>query len=413
MENITVKAKILTVSKLNKYIKNILEDDFVLKDVFVSGEVSNLKKHSSGHIYFTLKDSKAQINAVMFKSYCASLNFDLKEGMKVSCVGYVSLYDAYGTIQLYVENIFEDGIGTLSKKYEELRNKLEKQGYFDNSHKKEIPRFVRTVAVLTAKDGAAVQDVIRTIKRRNELIKIIVVPTIVQGINSKKSIVDNIEFVNQYNSLNDDLIDVIILGRGGGSIEDLWSFNEEDVVKSIYKSKIPIISCVGHETDFTLSDFVADLRVSTPTAGAEIVSTPLEDIIIELNELNCRLSKSIYENIDSKKELLSALTSRNVLKRPELFLYKEQERLANLIKSLNNTMILRHTLTKNILNENLTKLELLNPIKILNSGYTLTYKDNNIVKNSNDLKKGDNIKVKFADGLIMAKVEQVNNGEKE
>lgn len=399
MENITPKANALSVTKLNKYIKKLLEDDFVLKDIFVTGEISNLKKHSSGHYYFTLKDEKCQINAVMFKSYTSSLNFDIENGMSVTCYGYVSMYEVSGQFQLYVEFVALNGIGSLSVEYEKLKEKLMKKGYFDESHKKAIPMYPKTVAVLTADKGAGIQDIIKTIKRRNRLIKIIVVKTIVQGVHSKKSIVENIENVNKYND-----VDVILLGRGGGSIEDLWSFNEEEVCDAIYNSKIPIISCVGHETDFTLSDFVADLRASTPTAGAEIVSTPLEDLQQKVYNYTQTITYLTERNFISKKNALNNLVDKNVLKRPELLVLNEQNRLLNLTKELNFKMEIKLNISKNRFKNQSVKLELNSPIKILNSGYTLTYKDEKLVKNSSCLKKDDLIKIKFSDGEISASV---------
>ncbi len=404
MEDVTPKINLLTVSKLNKYIKNMLEDDYVLKDLFVSGEISNLKKHTSGHYYFTLKDGKSQISAVMFKSYTGSLKFDLQEGMKVSVCGYVSMYEAYGTFQLYVENIFEDGVGTLAKKFEELKLKLENKGYFEQRHKKDIPQIIKTVAVLTAKDGAAVQDIIRTIRRRNDLIKIIVVPTIVQGVLSKDNIVNNIKQINEFSSKNGDIVDVIILGRGGGSLEDLWSFNEEEVVEAIYESKLPIISAVGHEINFTLSDFVADLRASTPTAAAEIVSVEKSAMVYTVFEKTNRLNKSMELMLERNKKELNNLLSRNCLRRPETIVYNEQEKVQRYIKSLNNSVNMTLINNKNILSENLTKLELLNPIKILNNGYTLAYKDSQLIKSANELKKDDEISIRFSDGDVRATV---------
>ncbi len=406
MENITPKVKAISVSKLNKYIKNMLEDDYVLRDVFVVGEISNLKKHQSGHIYFTLKDEKCQINAVMFKSYTNSLKFDLKNGTKVCCIGYVSIYEAYGTFQLYTEMIIEEGVGSLSLKFDELKNRLKDKGYFDEDHKKPIPKYINTVAVLTAKDGAAVKDIIRTIHRRNRLIKIIVVPTVVQGVYSKDSIVTNIQMVNDYNKKATDKIDVMIVGRGGGSIEDLWSFNEEEVVSAIYKSAIPIISSVGHEVDFTLADFVSDLRASTPTSAGEIVSYPLEnmeDMVLDLRE---SLEDSLDYKIKRLRERLLDMQSRNALRRPEKIIYNEQIRLQNYVKTLNNSIDLKIVKSKNKLHENITKLDLLNPIKILSSGYTLVYKDDSLVKSASEVKEGDDIKVTFKDGTISATVKE-------
>lgn len=400
MKNISPKIRPVSVSKLNKYIKTLLDNDFVLKDICVSGEISNLKKHSSGHMYFTLKDAKAQVNCVMFKSYTNSLNFDIQNGMKVCCIGYVSIYEAYGTFQLYTEMIIEDGVGALSIKFEKLKADLEKKGLFDNEHKKDIPEYVNSVAILSASDGAAVKDVIRTIQRRNKLIKIIVVPTIVQGVLSKNSIVNNINDVNKYSALNNDCIDIIILGRGGGSIEDLWSFNEEEVVNAIFNSKVPVISAVGHEIDFTLSDFVSDKRASTPTAAGEMVSTPLSIIENDLAFYKNKMDTLVYDKLSKNKSILQNITSRNVLRRPEQMLFNEEQKLSMLLKSLNNSIDIKYINTKNTLGENMTKLELLNPIKILNNGYTLTYKDDKIIKSASELKINDKLNIRFSDGNV-------------
>ncbi len=402
MENVSPKITVISVSKLNKYIKNILEDDFILKEIFVSGEISNLKKHSSGHYYFTLKDSKCQINAVMFKNYTNSINFDLRNGMKVTVVGYVSIYEAYGTFQIYVENIFQEGKGSLSQKFEELKSRLLEEGYFEESCKKQIPDYIKTVAILTAKDGAAIKDIIKTIKRRNELIRIIIVPTIVQGALAIDSIVNNIKLTNEYSK--NDKIDAIILGRGGGSIEDLWAFNEEEVVKAIFHSKIPIISAVGHETDFTLSDFVADNRASTPTAAAEMVSVPIDNLIADLTMLVNRLDNSIEDTLEQNRRVLNNLTSRNCLKRPETIIYQSQSRLQSVLKDLNNSMSFKYSKNKSFLDENITKLELLNPIKILSNGYTLTYKEDKHVKSCKYLEVNDEVTIKFCDGARNATI---------
>ncbi len=396
MENITPKIAVISVSKLNRYIRNMLEDDIILKELFVSGEVSNLKKHVSGHYYFTLKDDKAQISVVMFKNYTHALKFDLKNGMKVTIVGYVSMYEVQGTFQIYAENIFEEGVGTLTKEFEKLKNKLLDKGYFDDNIKKDIPRCVKTVAVLTASDGAAVKDIIKTIRRRNKLIKIIVVPTLVQGAEAKKSIARNIEKINQLSErLN---IDVMIVGRGGGSIEDLWAFNEEEVVEAIYKSAVPVISAVGHETDFTLSDFASDARASTPTAAGEMVSIPLDDLKDSLHKHVLNLDRVINNSIRLKKEELKNLTNRNCIRRPELIVYEKQDKLYMTTKDLNYAFDKKIDECSKRFDQRLIKLELLNPIKILNKGYSVTYKHENVVSSSNELEKGDKVKIMFKDG---------------
>lgn len=268
-----MKSHIYSVSQINRYIKNLIEKDIFLRDIFIEAEISNFKVHTSGHFYFTLKDEFAAINTVMYKSYSRDIKFLPENGMKVTVYGYISIYEKTGQYQLCVKIMEPTGKGALYAAFEQLKNKLEKEGLFDIGRKRRIPRFPRKIAVLTSPVGAAIRDIIRISERRNPNIKIIVVPVIVQGESAAKSICDGLSLINRYKDA-----DVIILGRGGGSIEDLWCFNEESVARAVFKSKIPVISAVGHETDFTISDFVADFRASTPSAAAEIAVPSLYDI---------------------------------------------------------------------------------------------------------------------------------------
>ena len=277
-----MKIKTLTVSELNNYIKKTLDNDFILNNLVIRGEISNLKYHSSGHIYFSLKDSISKINCIMFKSNSIELNFRLEEGMEVIVNARCSIYQGTGSLQLYIDRLQKEGIGELYVKFENLKKRLQDEGYFDESYKKEIPNMPRRVGVVTSETGAVIKDIINVTKRRSKLVDIVLYPALVQGEGAYKTIINGIRFFNKRKD-----IDIIIIGRGGGSIEELWNFNEEELAKEIFKSKIPIISAVGHETDFTIADFVSDYRASTPSQAAEI-AVPLESDI----RSNCLLYTS-------------------------------------------------------------------------------------------------------------------------
>ncbi|MFQ9675172.1 MAG: exodeoxyribonuclease VII large subunit, partial [Clostridium paraputrificum] len=268
-----MKIKTLTVSEVNNYLKRIIDNDFILNNLSVKGEISNLKYHSSGHIYFSLKDEGGKINCVMFRSKAIMLNLTLEEGMGVVIGGRASIYPQNGSIQLYCDTIEQEGRGELYIKFERLKEKLSKEGYFDEELKKEVPKFPSRVGIVTSPTGAAIRDIINVSRRRNRLVDLVLYPAKVQGIGAYKEVIDGIKYFNRTKS-----VDVIIIGRGGGSIEELWNFNEEELAKAIFKSKIPIISAVGHEVDFTISDFVSDVRAATPSQGAEI-AVPLQSDI--------------------------------------------------------------------------------------------------------------------------------------
>ncbi len=398
--------KILTVAKVNKYIKNKLEEDFVLQDLYVQGEISNLKNHYSGHIYFTLKDSKASINCVMFKSYATNIKFNLENGMKVTVLGYVSMYEVTGQFQLYCEKIEVVGIGNLTVAFEQLKEKLYLKGYFDESNKKIIPKYPKCVAVITSPTGAAVEDIIRTITRRNNSIKIVVVPTLVQGDGAKASICESIKMVNNWGKC-----DVIILGRGGGSIEDLWGFNEEVVANCIFKSKIPIISAVGHETDFTISDFVADVRVSTPTAAGEYVSLPKGQIIKEVSDNVKKISYLLNEKITDANIKLNNLMKNKNLTNPEKIIFHKEVYMESLIKKLNINVYHKLEINKSKLEKNVDKLDVLSPLNILKRGYCTVENENGIIQPSIDnINIDDNVTINMDNGYIKAVV--VGKGEK-
>lgn len=436
----------ISISDINRIIKFTIDNNESLCSVYIKGEISNIKFHSRGHLYFSLKDENSKINAVMF-NYNRYLNFIPKDGDSVLVHGKVSVYEATGSYQIYVDEMNEDGLGNLYQLFEELKKKLSNEGLFNPEHKKKINRLPRKIGIITAPTGAAIRDIISTINKRYPLVEIYVFPTLVQGDNASKNIVRMIELANTYP------LDTIILGRGGGSIEDLWAFNEEIVARAIYKSEIPIISGVGHEIDFTISDFVADLRAPTPTGAAIMATSDKEDIIKYLKSTRERVNNAIQNRLYSYNELIKKYKSNYILNNPmRLYDIKEQkldmlyDRLNGSIKvKLDNSLKLIDKYKSNyILNnprvlyenkvdklkslsedvsssikrviENNTKrldtlkikLELLNPKNVLNKGYSIIYKDGKIVKNTKDISVSDELNVIISDGNIDVTVKGVN-----
>lgn len=410
----------LTVTDINNYIKNIVDGDFFLSNVTLKGEISNLKFHTRGHLYFSLKDENSKINAVMFNYKNLGLNFIPKDGMNVIVKGKVSVFTTGGSYQITVSNMKEDGIGNLYILFEELKRRLEREGLFSPEHKKKLPRIPKKVGVITASTGAAVKDIISTINRRFPLTEIILFPTLVQGVGAKENIVKMI------NEANESDVDVIILGRGGGSIEDLWAFNEEIVARAIYNSNKPIVSAVGHEIDFTISDFVSDMRAPTPTGAAELVVPSKVEIQSYLNDYKGRIISVINKKIKSYTDTFSKLKNTYILKNPISMYEIDEQKLDNMLEKLGSIMTyklereksklnnLSKMISPNILNrldkekiklENIeTKLNLLNPENILKKGYSLTLVEGKIVKSINSVKKGSIIDTKFSDGIIKSEV---------
>lgn len=410
----------LTVTDINNYIKNIVDGDFFLSNVTLKGEISNLKFHTRGHLYFSLKDENSKINAVMFNYKNLGLNFIPKDGMNVIVKGKVSVFTTGGSYQITVSNMKEDGIGNLYILFEELKRRLDREGLFSPEHKKKLPRIPKKVGVITAATGAAVKDIISTINRRFPLTEIILFPTLVQGVGAKENIVKMI------NEANESDVDVIILGRGGGSIEDLWAFNEEIVARAIYNSNKPIVSAVGHEIDFTISDFVSDMRAPTPTGAAELVVPSKVEIQSYLNDYKGRIISVINKKIKSYTDTFSKLKNTYILKNPISMYEIDEQKLDNMLEKLGSIMTyklereksklnnLSKMISPNILNrldkekiklENIeTKLNLLNPENILKKGYSLTLVEGKIVKSINSVKKGNIIDTKFSDGIIKSEV---------
>lgn len=413
--------KYITVTQLTRYIKYKIDNDVNLNEVFLKGEISNFKAHSRGHYYFTLKDDGSRINAIMFASSTKKLKFIPSDGMKVLVTGKISVFEANGGYQIYVNDMLEDGVGNLYIAFEQLKKRLGEEGLFDPSIKKKIPKIPRRVGVVTAPTGAAIKDIISTIKRRWPLAEIYLFPTLVQGEDAKEDIVRQIK-----NSADYDL-DTLIVGRGGGSIEDLWAFNEEIVARAIYECQTPVISAVGHEIDFTIADFVADLRAPTPTGAAEMAVPDINDVKKLLGQINIRLNKAMSNDLKRYRDKLTSLINRPVLTNPitiyqnkELIFDGILERLKYSSKALitvkekellniKNSYALRspfQILDKkaNKYLQLVSKLETLSPLLTIKRGYSITRCNNKVIKSVNDVKKDDLLEIELSDGSIKTKV---------
>ena len=412
--------KYLEISALTKYIKYKFDNDEHLRKVYLKCEISNLKIHSTGHLYLSLKDEYSKINAIMFSSSAKKMLFTPKDGMKVLVTGRISVYEATGNYQIYIDEMLEDGIGNLYIAFEQLKEKLKNEGLFDSAHKRKIPRIPSRVGIITAPTGAAIKDILSTIKRRYPLCETILFPSLVQGDNAKDDIVRNIELANNYE------LDVLIVGRGGGSIEDLWPFNEEIVARAIYNSKIPVVSAVGHEIDFTIADYVADLRAPTPTGAAEMVVPNTSDLINYLNQLKIRLNECINKKVKYNELYLDSIKNSFVIKNPLIMYENRKQKLDIMLDKINNIIakkIDNFKVKMNYIKANYTlnnptvlykddihklnllveKLELLNPLAILKRGYTVTYQNDKIIKSIKDIDTKNTLKIKFFDGFIDVK----------
>lgn len=416
-----MNEKYLSVSALTRYLKAKFDVDENLQTVFLKGEISNFKAHTSGHFYFSLKDENSKINAIMFRSNASKVLFKPTDGMKVLVTGRISVYEAMGSYQIYVDEMLEDGVGNLYVAFEQLKKQLKAEGLFDASHKKKIPKIPKRVGIITASTGAAIRDIMTTIKRRFPICETILFPTLVQGENAKDDIVRNILRAQDYD------LDVLIVGRGGGSIEDLWPFNEEVVARAIYNSKVPVISAVGHEVDFTIADFVADLRAPTPTAAAELAVPNMSDLKKHIMQLSIRLNESIYKKLNYLKLYFDSVKNSFALKNPMVMFDGKKQSLDMMNNRLNELILNRVSKSKNdlerikksyvltnsdILYKNqkielkgiIDKLELLNPLNILSRGYSVAYLNDKPLKSIKGVQKGDMVKVKLADGTMETKV---------
>ena len=440
-----MKDKYLTVTALTRYIKRKIDLDSHLQNIWLKGEISNFKHHSRGHMYLTIKDEQSRIQAVMFAGNNRHLKFIPENGMKVFIRGNISVYEANGQYQLYINEMEPDGLGALYLAYEQLKEKLLKNGYFDKAHKKQIPLFPQRIGVVTSPTGAAVRDIITTIKRRYPIVEVVVIPVLVQGPNAAVSIANGIEHANTVGGF-----DTLIVGRGGGSIEELWSFNEEIVAAAIYRSEIPIISAVGHETDTTISDFTADLRAATPTGAAELAVPSQVELKNHISQLNQRLNREMNRQLDFHMRQLESLKSSYAFRYPkELIKQKEQEldnQLENLERNIQlqlkekkssfqiayNRLQLQHPkqqmeqaakALKDVTGKHqlimsqivdthqlslvnlLDKLSLVNPLEILKRGFGLTYSDDGeLIKTVQNVNEKDRITIKLNDGDLNCKV---------
>lgn len=389
----------ITVSDLNQYIKNKIAEDEYLNEILVKGEISNFKNHYTGHMYFTLKDEKSLIKCIMFKSYAQKLNFMPKDGMKVFLFGGVSVFERDGVYQIYVKAMEEDGLGDLYTKYQELKNKLEEQGLFDEEHKMPIPKMPKVIGVLTSQTGSVIRDIINVSTRRNPNVVIRLLPVPVQGEGAAQKIAEGIQYMNR-----NKLADVLILARGGGSLEDLWPFNEEVVAHSIYHSEIPIISAVGHETDFTIADFVADLRAPTPSAAAELAVPDSYEIKQKIITYQNRLRMALLKKVEVMKLRYEKSMSSFVFKEPTRRVQENYIRIDNCVKQLEMLIRAKQEKEKMKYSELIAKLDAYSPLKTLSRGYSITQKDGKVVKTQAELKSGDVLAIRFVDGQVEAKV---------
>lgn len=392
-------SEFYTVSQINRYLKNIIEAEPFLTDIWIKGEISNFKAHYSGHLYLTLKDENSTLRCVMFKSDAAGLKIRPEDGMKVLVRARISVYEAAGSYQAYIREMKSDGLGDLYVAYEQLKAKLEKEGLFDEKYKKPIPKYPEKIGVITSATGAAVQDIKNILGRRYPIGEMVLYPSLVQGEDAPADIVRGIKYFNEKYP-----VDVLIVGRGGGSIEDLWAFNDENVARAVFESRVPVISAVGHETDFTICDFVADLRAPTPSAAAELAAVPIYEIASELAYFDEKLKTLMSGIISEKRQRTSFFEKDKIIGRLENALAAKRtscdaafEKIYLLTK--NKTDALRAELAVTA-----ARLDGASPLKIMEKGYIAAIKDGRNVKKAAELKKGDKLELVFADGSRMAEV---------
>lgn len=395
-------AGVYTVKQVNSYIKNMFKQDFLLNSVSVKGEISNCKYHTSGHIYFTLKDADAALSVIMFASQAARLSFKLKDGMSVVVSGRVDVFDVAGKYQLYANTVQQEGIGELYQKFEQLKQYYEDMGYFAKEYKRPLPAFTRKLGVVTSKTGAAVQDIMNISKRRNPYIQIVLYPAYVQGEHAKQSIVRGITRLDKMG------LDCIIVGRGGGSIEDLWAFNEPEVVEAVFNASTPVISAVGHETDFTLTDFVADMRAPTPSAAAELAVTEVAAVENKIYEYERRLKQQMMYSLSAKRDYLERLKLQMEYLNPVNQIYDKRQRLMNIEDKLNMLIKRCAAENRNRLRLYASKLEGLSPLKKLDMGYGyIENSEGDRIVSAGQVSSDDEITVYLKDGSIRSKVIEV------
>ena len=399
-----MKLKTLSVGEVNNYVKKLVENDFILKNLNVKGEISNLKFHSSGHIYFSLKDENSKVNCIMFKNNAVNLDFRLEEGMKVEIKARLGVYHKEGTYQLYCENIKKAGIGELFEEFHKLKKELSEEGIFDEKYKRALPKFPKRIGIITARTGAAVRDIINVIQRRNKSLDIILYPAKVQGENAADSIIEGIRYFN-----NEKSVDVIILGRGGGSIEELWAFNNRDLAYEIFNSRIPTVSAVGHEVDFTISDFVSDMRASTPSAAGELVSPSLQEMINDLLNKKEFLHRAIDRKFLNAKKDLDLLHKGLKGNNPKHIIEKRIKEVNSLEEKLNFLGKRKIDKAKDELIALNSILQTLNPLNTLGRGYSVIMdKEDKVINEVSELKKNDMVKVIMKDGSVNIDIKIIN-----
>lgn len=407
-----IEPKIFTVGQINRYIRNLLENDFILSSLLVKGEISNFKAHSSGHLYFTLKDASGALSCVMFRQDAAGLPFEPENGMQVVVYGHISLYEKTGQYQLYAEFMEPLGIGALQVAFEQLKEKLAAEGLFDGDFKREIPKNPSCIAVITSPTGAAVRDILQIVKRRDPNVKVAIFPTLVQGEQAAADIVRSLKLVNEWGKA-----DVIILGRGGGSMEDLWCFNDENVARAVFASEIPVISAVGHETDFTITDFVADMRAPTPSAAAELATTPLTEQREAFHRLELRLERDVSALLTSCRRRLDLLKSRPVMERPLERIYRTmmdvEETQQRLDKEMTNRLMQRAERWQYLTN----RLEAASPLAVMSRGYVMAVTSSGkLLTSVKQAEVGDRVTLHLQDGKMETNIQEkevFTHGEEE
>lgn len=399
--------EILSVSQINKYIKTLMDSDMLLSDVTVTGEISNFKRHSSGHYYFSVKDSGAAISAAMFKWQNRSLKFMPENGMRVLVHGKISVYEPSGQYQIIADSIEPDGIGALYEAYEKLRIKLESAGYFDKSRKKPLPQFPRRIGVITSPTGAAIRDILNILGRRYPLAEVILCPSMVQGEDAPNELACAVEAMNIA-----EACDVIIIGRGGGSIEDLWAFNSIDVVTAVANSHIPVISAVGHETDFTLCDFVADMRAPTPSAAAELAVPDASAVFNYIKQFETRSKIATEQKLLLSEARLSSVMQMQCMKNPMHLIETKNRMLDDIIEIVNSAVANTLNLCESRLRESAFRLSALNPLAVLGRGYAVVYNKDVPIHSIKSIAKGDSVKIKLSDGTAQCLITDVEENER-
>ncbi len=404
MEDVSLRA--VTVSQVNAYVKDKVAGDENLKNLAVIGELSNFTHHKSGHFYFTLKDEKASLRCIMFRALAAKVRFEPRDGMKVILVASVTVYERDGSVQLSVSEIHPDGVGDLQLAFEQLKQKLEKEGLFDPQLKKPLPAYPKVIGVVTSKTGAALQDILQILQRRYPLCTVRVFPALVQGDTAPESIIRAIRAADA-----DRELDVLIVGRGGGSAEDLWCFNDEGVARAMFACKVPVISAVGHEVDFTIADFVADLRAPTPSAAAELATPQMEELLYQIKQCYRRIGQSTRETYRRRAEQVKLWYARLQAASPEGRLQKNAHALELLQNKMQRAMEQRLIGTEHRLQQQTVRLESLSPLKVLTRGYSITMRGQTVIDSAQHVEAGDELMIRFADGAVRALALQVSYEE--